>query len=95
MYIVTVLFEVKESKITDFHHALLLQAKNSLAKEKDCHQFDVCVDPVSKNRFFLYEVYSKESAFLHHLKSEHFLQFDELVKCWLISKDVGTWEKLA
>lgn len=94
MFIVTVTFKIKDSKIDDFRRAVLLQAENSLSKEKECYQFDVCIDPVNKNRIFLYEVYSSGSGFQLHLESEHFLKFDELVNDWLISKDVETWEKV-
>lgn len=94
MYIVTVTFEVKDTKTEDFHQAVLQQAENSLTKEKECHQFDVCIDPSNKRRIFLYEVYSSESDFQDHLKSEHFLNFDKLIKGWLISKNVQSWGKL-
>ena len=91
MYVVTVTFIVKDLHVAEFTQAVLLQAQNSLVNEEHCHQFDVCTDPSSHNRIFLYEVYSQKADFDDHLKTDHFCHFDKQVNNWLISKQVETW----
>jgi len=41
MFVVTVIFKVKQDVVEDFRKAVKQQAKNSLKKEKGCKRFDV------------------------------------------------------
>lgn len=91
MYVVTVIFVVKNEYTTLFRNAMLKQAHNSLSLEPDCHRFDVCFDIEDDTRVFLYEIYSNEKAFQQHLKSDHFYRFNAEVSDWLDSKSVRTW----
>ena len=71
---------------------VLANAQTSVAKERGCIQFDVCVDPADPGRVFLYEVYSDREAFEEHLRVEHFEAFDRSAASWVASKAVKTWE---
>ncbi|MCC3306335.1 putative quinol monooxygenase [Sneathiella sp. HT1-7] len=90
MFVVLVDFKVKEEFISSFRSALLKQAENSLSKEADCHQFDVCCDPEDQTLFTLYELYTDPPSFQEHLTSSHFLKFDKTIRDWVIDKSVRT-----
>ncbi len=91
MYVVTVEFIVKENFLDLFHAAMMEQAANSLKLEKDCHHFDVAIAENAPCRFFLYELYTDKVAFDHHLDSEHFKIFNNLVTEWVSDKTVQGW----
>ncbi len=91
MYIVTVEFVVGSKHVEAFHQAVQKQARHSLTREPDCLQFDVCVDPQTRERVFLYEVYTDEAAFKTHLDSAHFATFDAVVRDWVKSKAIQFW----
>ena len=92
MFVVTVTFVVKEEHIDEFETVMKKQATNSLTLEPGCHQFDVCFDHANPKRVFLYELYTNKTAFEEHLNTAHFLDFDEKVKNWLVSKTAENWK---
>ena len=94
MFAVSVEFIIREENIDEFRHAVLTQANNSLTRESECHQFDVCVAPADRQRVFLYELYTDEAAFESHRRTKHYRKFDALVKDWLEIKTVRSWEKI-
>jgi len=93
VFTVTVRLEVDDQHLREFMDAMKKQARNSLEREKDCRQFDICVDPADPRRVFLYEIYTDRAAFEAHLETGHFLEFDRRVKDWLISKKAEFWER--
>lgn len=94
MFTVTVRLEVDDRYLRAFMDAMKKQARNSLEREKDCRQFDICVDSRDPRRVFLYEIYTDRASFEAHLKTGHFLEFDQRVKNCLISKEVECWERI-
>ena len=88
MFTVIVDFTIKSGFEAVFEKAVLEQARNSVKLERDCHKFDVCQDPKQAGNFLLYELYTDKLAFDLHLKSLHFLSFDELVSPWIETKSV-------
>ena len=88
MFVITVDFEIKNEYLDQFRSRVLQQAKNSLNKEEKCLIFDVCFDEKNKNKVFLYEIYQDKDAFDHHLKSDHYLNFDKDVQNWVTKKIV-------
>ena len=90
MFVVLVDFKAKEEFVTPFQNALVKQAQDSLTKEADCHQFDVCCDPDDPTQFTLYELYSDQHSFQNHLTSSHFLNFDKTIRGWILEKSVRT-----
>lgn len=88
MIAVLVDFEVAPDKVDAFLVLMRQQAENSVSKEADCVQFDVCTDPASPNSVFLYEVYTNRAAFDVHLASDHFKSFDAEVASMVTGKVV-------
>ena len=93
MFVITVKFVIHEKDIDKFKTRILQQARDSLELEKDCHEFDVCHDPNDQNVVFLYEIYTDKDAFDIHLKSDHYLAFNEEVTPWVKEKIVTMLEK--
>jgi quinol monooxygenase YgiN len=60
--------------------------------EPGCTVFDVCVDPTNPKHIHLYEVYNSRADFDYHLKTEHFLSFNELTAPWVGDKHVQTFD---
>ena len=94
MLVVVVFFEAKREHISDFGMALLEHARNSLANESGCRQFDVAQDPLDPAGYFLYEVYDDEAAFKAHCDSAHFADIEARCAPWIASKKVLTYTLL-
>ena len=94
MYVITVQFLVQPEFAEAFSAAVTEQAKNSLALERDCSVFDVCVDPDDPASFYLYEKYADEAAFQAHLDSDHFRSFDARVSPWTLEKTIKSWTEV-
>jgi quinol monooxygenase YgiN len=91
MFVVTVIFQVKDGQVEAFHEAVLQQAKNSLEKEEGCRRFDVCYDDARPHRVFLYELYDDATAFDRHRETEHFKNFRDISAPMLESRQLETW----
>lgn len=89
-FVVCVKMEVFSDRIDEFIPMILKNAKQSL-QEEGCMVFDVSR---RENIIYLYEVYESEQAFASHLKTEHFLHFDDLSKKMISSKVVETYYRL-
>ena len=92
MFVVTVIFQVKQAAIEDFHKAVLQQARNSLENEEACRKFDVCFANAAPNRVFLYELYDDKAAFDAHLETDHFKSFRDATAPMLDGRAVETWD---
>lgn len=92
-YVVLVSITVNTGFGEHFAAAIKANAAQSLSAEPGCWVFDVAADGTGAE-FCLYEVYEDKQAFEAHLKSEHFLAFDELTRSWTASKTVKTFERL-
>jgi len=93
MYIVTVSFQIKPAHMAAFMPAMQANADESLLREPDCHQFDVCVARDDPNRVFLYEVYTSAEAFQAHLTMSHFKTFNTQTTPWVESKAVNLYAR--
>jgi len=91
MFVVTVIFKVKQDVVEDFRKAVKQQAKNSLKKEKGCKRFDVCFDNDDPQRIFLYELYVDAAAFEAHTQTDHFKNFREVSQPMLEDRMVKFW----
>ena len=94
MYVVLVEFTIKPEFVGRFCERVRQQARDSLELESKCHVFDVCIDPTRDEFVMLYEVYSERSAFDEHLKSTHFIDFDNTVRDWIDHKHVACYERI-
>ena len=95
MFIVAVEFIIKEEHVDAFRKRVLQQAADSLENEVACHQFDVCVDPESPSKFFLYEVYDDAAAFDAHRKMDYFADFSASVGDWVAEKTLHTLNRIS
>lgn len=92
MFVVTVQFGVLPEYAESFLAAMTANAETSLRLEDGCRQFDVCLgDPTA---VFLYEVYDSEAAFQLHLRTPHFLSFNEVTMPWIQHKTVATFHRV-
>ena len=88
MYVVVVEFRVAPGKAAEFMGHMRTQARNSLASEPGCRQFDVCVAEGDPQEILLYEVYDDRAAFEAHLAAPYFAPFDAAVQPLITSKTV-------
>ena len=79
MFAVTVTLRLHPGRLDTFLPLVLENAKQSLATEPGCRQFDVCHDPDLPDTIFLYEIYDTPEAFADHLSTAHFKAFDAAV----------------
>jgi len=93
VHIITVTLQVKPAHLADFMQAMHANARESLRSEPGCRQFDVCVALDDPHRVFLYEVYYSAEAFQEHLRSPHFLAFNDATAPWLEAKKVGAFAR--
>ena len=94
MYVVAVMFHIESRHLDAFRARVIDNARTSRMQEPGCLQFDVCADPMHKDRVFLYEVYADRAAFDAHLASPHYKSFEKEVAPWIAAKDVRTFERL-
>ena len=94
MFVVIVDFVIKPENATAFARAVSENAKASVGQEPECHQFDVCVSPDDRARFFLYEIYTDRAGFEAHLASAHYKSFDQLVGPWTADKKARFLERV-
>ncbi|MBP0637996.1 putative quinol monooxygenase [Cupriavidus sp. AcVe19-6a] len=92
-HVVTVCFKVRPEHVDDFRHAIVENAHASLCLEFGCLVFDVCED-VTRQEFYLYEVYASPDAFAEHLASGHFKSFDAASSQWITDKKVAQYTRL-
>ena len=94
MLAVVVEFRIRDAHVQAFHEAIVANARQSLAAEPGCRQFDVCRDDADPQVFFLYELYDHEAAFQVHLASPHFLKMNTATASWIESKTVRTLRRV-
>ena len=91
-YAITVEFILKPGAMPAFRKLIDENARNSFKFEPGCQRFDVLVPFDSHNKIFLYEIYDGKPAFSAHLKTEHFLLFNQESADLVVSKDVAEFE---
>ncbi len=70
---------VKSEHVETYKDAILANARETL-KEPGVLRFDVLQDAEDPTHFSLLEVYRDEAAREHHLETEHFKTFRDLVR---------------
>jgi len=70
-------FKVKPGALEDFLGAAADDARNSLADELGCRQFDILRPEDSDDVVIFYQVYDDRAAFDAHLGTEHIARFRE------------------
>ncbi len=87
-FAINVTFHIKAEFVEPFQARILQQARDSLAREPGCCQFDVLIDESHPATFVLYETYVDADAFEAHKATEHFADYDRTVADWVESKSV-------
>lgn len=82
-FVVLPSFEISDENRDAFLAAARADARQSVANEPGCQQFDVVIDrDASSTRVLFYEVYDDRAAFEHHLTTPHLAAFrDSLRLC--------------
>jgi autoinducer 2-degrading protein len=88
MFIVLVKVQVKPELIDEFKVAILRNAELSVQRDPGCVRFDVLQQEDDPTRWFFYEVYDKEQAWVDHRKAAHFLAFMEVGNRAILTRDV-------
>lgn len=70
-------------------------AKNCLANEPDCLQFDISRDRANPDRLTAYEMYRNEAGFEAHKASKHFAWFGETYGHLIAEREVRTLTPVA
>jgi len=94
MYAIIVDFEIKPDRLSELLPLMAENAAASMREEPGCQQFDVCQDPDTPHRIFLYEIYDDRAAFETHLASAHFRRFDAATREMVTAKTVRALNRL-
>ena len=95
MFAVTVTFKIKPEHWETFMKAMKANANASKNLEEGCRQFDVCSDAQRPYEVFLYELYDDAAAFDTHLRTDHYLDFSNIVAEMVEDKSVATYGSVA
>jgi quinol monooxygenase YgiN len=87
-FVIWAMLEVKPEAFDEFRKVALEDAADSVAKEKDCLQFNVLVPIGRKDRIALFEVYTSKQAFDVHMQTPHFKKFVAAAETATTGKDV-------
>src|SRR5947209_20237858 len=88
MFVVLVKVQVKAELIDEFKTAILRNASLSVERDPGCVRFDVLQQEDDPARWFFYEVYEREQAWVDHRTSAHFLAFKEIGDRAILSREV-------
>jgi (4S)-4-hydroxy-5-phosphonooxypentane-2,3-dione isomerase len=90
-FVITVDFEIHEDKLREFMPMMLENAEKSRTAEPGCDRFDVLRPDEGGQHVFLYEIYTDKAAFDAHLKTPHFLEFNQRSAPLIKSRSVGRY----
>src|SRR5512132_3684865 len=88
MFIVLVKVQVKPELLADFKDAILRNAQLSVQRDPGCVRFDVLQQEDDPTRWFFYEVYEKEQAWVDHRAAAHFLALKEVGDRAILTREV-------
>lgn len=90
-FVITVDFEIHEGKLQEFMPMMLDNAEKSRTLEPGCDRFDVLLQDGGGQHVFLYEIYKDKAAFDAHLKTAHFLDFNQRSAALIKGRAVGRY----
>ena len=88
MFIVLVKVQVRPELLGEFTTAILENATLSMQRDPGCVRFDVLQQEDDPTRWFFYEVYEREQAWVDHRASPHFRAFQQVGDRAIITRDV-------
>lgn len=90
-FAVTVDFELHDGAAEEFLRLVKANAAASVRDEPGCSRFDVLTphgEPGAPRRVFLYEIYDHPAAFVEHMNTPHFAEFDAASRALVRRKTV-------
>ena len=90
-FVITVDFEIHEGKLQEFMPMMLDNAEKSRTLEPGCDRFDVLLPDGGGQHVFLYEIYTDKVAFDAHLKTPHFLDFNQRSAPLIKGRSIGRY----
>jgi autoinducer 2-degrading protein len=94
MLVVHVEFGIDPAQLDEFLLLMQDNARDSLALEPGCHQFDVTQDPRDPASILLYKLYDDAAAFDAHKAMPHYLAFITATERMITSKTVRQWLRI-
>ena len=88
MFIAFVKLQIKPELVVEFKTAILKNAELSVERDPGCVRFDVLQQEDDPTRWFLYEVYEREQAWVDHRASAHFLAFMEVGNRAIVTREL-------
>ena len=88
MFIVLVRVQVRPELLGEFKTAILENARLSVQRDPGCVRFDVLQQEDDPTRWFFYEVYEREQAWIDHRESAHFLAFKDVGDRAIVTREV-------
>jgi (4S)-4-hydroxy-5-phosphonooxypentane-2,3-dione isomerase len=88
MFIAFVKLQIQPELVGEFKTAILKNAELSVERDPGCVRFDVLQQEDDPTRWFLYEVYEREQAWVDHRASAHFLAFMEVGNRAIVTREL-------
>src|SRR3954451_22846443 len=88
-YVIVAELTVPPERLDAFIAHSLDDARDSVANEPGCRQFDVHVPADGSPTVVLYEVYDDRAAFEAHLKTPHFAKWRDASQGWITEQRVA------
>ena len=85
---------VRAEVVDRFRARIMHHARTSLEREPGCHRFDIHQETKDPTLFFLFEIYADDAALDAHRVSQHYLQFREDVKDWVVERTWWFWRQM-
>jgi quinol monooxygenase YgiN len=87
-YVIVAELTVLPERLADFVTHSLEDARDSVANEPGCRQFDVNVAADGSPTAVFYEVYDSRAAFEAHLQAPHFFRWRDATQGWITSSRI-------
>ena len=88
MFIALVKLQIRPELVGEFKTAILKNAELSVQRDLGCVRFDVLQQEDDPTRWFLYEVYEREQAWVDHRASAHFVAFMEVGNRAIVTREL-------
>jgi len=88
-YVIIAEVTVPAERLDEFLTHSLDDARNSVATEPGCRQFDLNVSADGSPTVVFYEVYDDRAAFEAHLQTPHFFRWRDATQGWITSSRIS------
>lgn len=95
MLVVMTTYEVEPDSLAVFRAALIRQAEITRMREVGCSRYDVSFDPKIATRSLAYCVFEDDEAYDHHVGTDHYRVFEDMIVERIESQRVEFWDLVA